>query len=110
MIELLFVALVEWVARVVEPVWEAYARVLNLPILVGAVLDGALGVAAGVRMFGSESIGTALLGLVIAASAGLFAGASVVSWVGKVREEREDAKHRLRRSERRGLPGGSRAG
>lgn len=110
MIELLFVALVERLASAVEPVWEAYARVLNLPIVIGAVLDGVLGVALGVRMFGSESVGTALVGIVVTAAAGLFAGASVVTWVGKVREEREDAEHRLRRPERRGLPGGSRAG
>jgi hypothetical protein len=88
--------LVRGIGWVVGKAWGVYARILNLPILVGAVLDGAAGVYFGVGMLGSGDAGTGLLGLLLTAGGGLFAGASVVTWVVKVRDEREDAEHRLR--------------
>jgi len=82
--------LVRGIGWVVGKAWGVYARILNLPILVGAVLDGAAGVYFGVGMLGSASAGTGLLGLLLTAGGGLFAGASVVTWVIKVRGEADD--------------------
>ncbi len=92
----LLVALGEGVGWVVAKAWRAYARILNLPILAGAVLDGIAGVFFGVGMLGSASAATFLLGLLLTAGGGLFAGASIVTWIAKVRDEREDADHWLR--------------
>jgi hypothetical protein len=101
----LLVALGEGVGWVVGKIWRVYARILNLPILIGAVLDGIAGVFFGVGMLGSQSTATFLLGLLLTAGGGLFAGASVVTWVAKVRDEREDAEHRLRHPEPRAIAG-----
>ena len=54
----LLVSLLEGVGWVMGKVWRAYARILNLPILVGAVLDGIAGVFFGAGMLGSASTGT----------------------------------------------------
>lgn len=92
----LLVALGEGVGWIVGKIWRVYARIFNLPILIGAVLDGIAGVFFGVGMLGSASTATFFLGLLLTAGGGLFAGASVVTWVAKVRDEREDAEHQLR--------------
>lgn len=92
----LLLALGEGVGWVMGKVWRAYARILNLPILIGAVLDGLAGVFFGAEMLGSASTGTFFLGLLLAAGGGLFAGASVVTWIAKVRDEKDEIEHRLR--------------
>ena len=101
----LLVSLLEGVGWVMGKVWRAYARILNLPILVGAVLDGIAGVFFGAGMLGSASTGTWFLGLLLTAGGGLFAGASVVTWVAKVRDEKDDLEHRLRHPKPQGIAG-----
>ncbi len=87
---ILLTASVEGIGCVFEKLWGAYARVLNLPILVGAVLDGAAGVFLGMGMLGAESALAAFSGFLLAVCSTFFAAGSVVTWVVKVRGERED--------------------
>ena len=101
---------VEGIGSVLEKLWGAYARVLNLPILVGAVLDGAAGVFFGMGMLGAESALAAFSGFLLAVGSTFFAAGSVVTWVVKVRGERNEVEVLARLSEPRALPGGSRAG
>jgi hypothetical protein len=101
----LLAALGEGIGWAVGKLWRVYARILNLPILVGAVLDGIAGVFFGAGMLGSASTGTWFLGLLLTAGGGLFAGASVVTWVAKVRGEREDVERLPRHPEPRALAG-----
>lgn len=92
----LLAALGDGIGWAIGKVWRVYARILNLPILIGAVLDGLAGVFFGAGMLGSASTGTFFLGLLLTAGGGLFAGASVVTWIAKVRDEKDDVEHRLR--------------
>ncbi len=76
-----------------------YARVLNLPILIAVVLDGTAGVFFGMGMLGAEPVLTAFLGFLLSVGSTFFAAGSVVAWIGKVREERDDIEDRLRSPE-----------
>ncbi len=87
---ILLTASVEGIGCVLEKLWGAYARVLNLPVLVGAVLDGAAGVFLGMGMLGAESAVAAFSGFLLAVGSTFFAAGSVVTWVVKVRGERDD--------------------
>lgn len=107
----LFLWLVDDVlAPLLERAWGAYRRVLNLPLLAAVVADGAVGVGVGATMRGSASPVTWLLGILLLASSGLFAAASVCTWIGKVREERDDEEYRLRRAGERSAIAGREAG
>jgi hypothetical protein len=90
---LLVAASGEGIASLLEKVWGLYARVLNLPILVGAVLDGAAGVFFGMGMLGAESAVAAFSGFLLAVGSTFFAAGSVVTWVVKVRGERDELEH-----------------
>jgi len=90
---ILVAASAEGISSMLEKVWQLYARVLNLPILVGAVLDGAAGVFFGVGMLGAESVLTAFGGFLLALGSTFFTAGSVVTWVVKVRGERDDLEH-----------------
>jgi ABC-type transport system involved in cytochrome bd biosynthesis fused ATPase/permease subunit len=105
-----------WLLDVLEPivdrVWDAYRRVLNLPILAAVVVDGAAGVGIGAMLMGSAAgVGTWLLGMLVLVSSAFFVTASVFTWIGKLRDERDDLEmERLRASGARPLPRGRRAG
>lgn len=89
----------------VGKLWDLYARILNLPILIGAVLDGAAGVFFGVGMLGSESALTAFGGFMLSVLSTFFATGSVMTWVAKVRVERDDAGHLSRPPEPQAIAG-----
>jgi len=87
---ILVAASAEGISSMLEKVWRLYARVLNLPILAGAVLDGAAGVFFGMGMLGSESALTVFGGFLLSVGSTFFAAGSVVTWVAKVRGERDE--------------------
>ena len=87
------------------PVWRAYERVLNLPILIGVVIDCAVGVAyAGWTAFTTGSITTFLWAFALLLACAAFGIGSVFSWWEKVRLEDPPARVPVRvppRPERR---------
>ena len=85
--------------------WELYARVLNLPILLGAVLDGAAGVYFGMGMLGAESALTAFSGFLLSVGSTFFAAGSVMTWIAKVRAEEDEIGHRLPSPEPQAIAG-----
>lgn len=89
---ILVAASAEGISSMLEKVWLLYARVLNLPILVCVVLDGAAGVFFGMGMLGAESAVAAFSGFLLAVCSTFFAAGSAVTWVAKVRRERDDAE------------------
>jgi hypothetical protein len=101
----LVAASAEGISCLLEKLWGVYARVLNLPILVCAVLDGAAGVFFGMGMLGAESALTAVGGFLLAVGSTFFAAGSAVTWIAKVRDEKDDIECRLRNPQPQGIAG-----
>lgn len=102
---LLVVVGAEGLSSAAEKLWGVYARVLNLPILVCALLDGAAGVFFGMGMLGAESAWTAFSGFLLAVGSTFFAAGSAVTWIVRVRDEKDDVEYRLRHPKPQAIAG-----